>query len=195
MCRLSAPFVILVSLSFLAFNLSDVSAIDDANQYVGAVSCRPCHQHVKHNQHKIWRESAHANAFKTLKTDKAKEVAAKTGIKGPPEKDEACLKCHATGYNLDARRLGKKFKVEDGVQCETCHNAGAKYSKLQTMKDHAKSVAAGLTDFSAEGAVQGLCAECHNEKSPTYKGFDFAERWAEIEHNYPNKESVPRQTM
>jgi hypothetical protein len=77
---------------------------------------------------------------------------------------------------------------------ETCHNAGSQYSKLQTMKDHAKSVAAGMSDFSAEGAVEKLCAECHNEKSPTYKGFDFAKRWAEIEHNYPDRKLVVRQT-
>jgi RecJ-like exonuclease len=183
-----------VSVSFLAFNSFDASSVDDGNQYVGSTSCRPCHQHIKHNQYKIWRDSAHANAFKALKTDKAKEVAAKTGVKGPPEKAEACLVCHATGYNLDAKRLGKKFNVEEGVQCETCHNAGSGYGKLQTMKDHAKSVAAGMSDFFAEGAVEKLCAECHNEKSPTYKGFDFAKRWAEIEHNYPERKLVLRQT-
>jgi RecJ-like exonuclease len=187
MCRLVAPFVILVSLPFFAFNSFDASAVDDGNQYVGTTSCRPCHQHVQHNQYKIWSESAHAAAFKTLKTDNAKDVAAKSGVNGPPEKAEACLKCHATGYNLDAKRLGKKFGVEDGVQCETCHSAGSEYKKLQTMKNHAKSVAAGMADLSAEGAVEKLCAECHNEKSPNYTGFAFAQRWAEIEHNYPDR--------
>ena len=187
MRRLFTPVLGLISLLFLAFPSFHASAADNGNQYVGPKSCRPCHQHVKHSQYKIWKESAHADAFKTLKTDRAKEVAAKAGVAGAPEKAEACLKCHATGYNVDAARLGKKFKVEDGVQCETCHQAGSGYKKLQTMKDHAKAVAAGLSDFSAEGSIETLCVECHNEKSPNFKGFDFEERWAEIKHNYPDK--------
>jgi len=187
MSRLFTPFVVLISLMILAFNSFHASAAGEENQYVGPKSCRPCHQYVKHNQYKIWKESAHADAFKTLKTDRAKAVAAESGGSGAPEKAESCLKCHATGYNADATRLGKKFKVEDGVQCETCHQAGSEYKKLQTMKDHAKAVAAGLSDFSAEGSIEKLCVECHNDQSPTYQGFNFSERWAEIKHSYPDK--------
>jgi len=179
--------MILLSLSVLALHSSSAAPADEGNQYVGAKTCRPCHQHKKHNQYKIWKKSTHAGAFKTLKTARAREVAAGAGVQGAPEKAEACLRCHATGYKVAEKRLGKKFRVEDGVQCETCHHAGSGYKKIKTMREHAKAVAAGLYDFSSEGSVEALCLECHNDQSPTYKGFDFTAAWAEIEHDYPEK--------
>jgi len=191
MKKIIISLIIFVFCSLIAGNsmkvLSHASSFEAEKKYVGSKSCQPCHQHVKHNQYKIWKESAHARAFKTLLTDKAKAAALKAGLTGSPEKAKACLKCHATGYNLDAGRLGKRFKMEDGIQCETCHGPGAQYKKLQTMRDHAKAVAAGLTDFSAEGAIEKLCLECHNEQSPTFKGFQFKEQWSEIKHNHPPK--------
>ena len=36
--------------------------------------------------------------------------------------------------------------------------------------------------------VEKACARCHNEESPTFKGFEFEERWAEIAHPVPEKE-------
>jgi len=159
-----------------------------ANSFVGVEACGMCHKTDKQGkQLDIWKNSKHSKAFKTLQTGKADSIAAKLGHKTSAAQTEACLKCHTSGSNVDKALLGEKFKIEDGVQCETCHNAGSEYKKLQTMKDHAKSVAAGVADFSAEGAIEKLCIECHNEKSPNYKGFDFAARWAEIEHNCPDK--------
>lgn len=152
------------------------------HKFIGVKKCGMCHKKDKTgNQLKIWKESKHANAFKTLQTDKAKEVAKAKGIENPAEAKE-CLVCHATAYDVDKKFHGKDFKVEEGIQCESCHGAGDEYKSMKTMKDHAKSVAAGMTEYKDEAAIKAQCETCHNDKSPTFKAFDFKARWAEIAH-------------
>lgn len=165
---------ILIALSF---------TIVAQNKYVGAKSCGMCHKKAKDGeQFKIWKNSKHAKAYETLKTPEADKIAGGKAI----ENDE-CLSCHVTGHGEAAKLFKKKFKVEDGVQCESCHGAGSKYKSKKTMKDHAKAVAAGLTDFKDEATIEKLCRTCHNEKSPSFKGFDFKKMWAKIKHPIPKK--------
>lgn len=176
--------VVSVSFLLMAFSNSETVTVNDDPSFVGVKTCGMCHKKDKDgNQLKIWKESKHANAFKTLGTEESKKIAADMGIEDP-QKAAECLECHASGYEKDAN-IGKKFKVKEGVQCETCHGAGSKYKSMKIMKDHAKSVAAGMVDFSAEGSIKAQCETCHNEKSPTFKGFNFEERWAEIKHMIP----------
>jgi cytochrome c peroxidase len=77
--------------------------------------------------------------------------------------------------------------VKDGVQCENCHGAGSGYKTMAIMKDHAKAVAAGMTDFKDDAAKEKLCVTCHNDKSPTHKEFKFKEMWDKIKHPRPKK--------
>ena len=88
-----------------------------------------------------------------------------------------CLECHA--ITADA-----KLTV-DGVQCETCHGAGSAYKAFSIMKDKAKAITAGLTEFKDKGAIEKKCKTCHNEKSPSYKPFKFDEMWVKIKHPIP----------
>ena len=134
------------------------------------------------NQLKIWEESAHANAFKTLQTEAADKIAG-----GKAAEDPKCLKCHVSGHGVDASLLSSKFNIEDGVQCETCHGAGSEYKSKKVMEDHAKSVAAGMTEYENEAAIEKQCRTCHNEESPNFKGFNFEEMWAKIKHPVPAK--------
>lgn len=151
------------------------------NSFVGAKTCGMCHKKPDQGEQlKIWEESGHANAYKTLLTEEADKIA---GGKAVENKD--CLKCHATGYDVDAALLGKKFNIEDGVQCETCHGAGSEYKSKKIMEDHAKSVAAGMTEYKDEAAIEAQCKSCHNQESPTYKEFKFEEMWAKIKHPVP----------
>ena len=48
------------------------------------------------------------------------------------------------GTNVDKALLGEKFKIEDGVQCETCHGAGSNYKSLKVMKNEKDAIANGL---------------------------------------------------
>jgi len=173
---------------FLVLLLSFSFTIIAQNKFIGAKPCGMCHKKPEQGEQlKIWQESDHANAYKTLQTPEADKIAADLGHKTKAAETDACLKCHATAYNVDASLLKKKFKIEDGVQCETCHGAGSKYKSKKVMKDHAKSVAAGMTEYKDQAAIEAQCKTCHNEESPTYKEFKFEEKWEKIKHPVPAK--------
>jgi mono/diheme cytochrome c family protein len=142
-----------------------------------------CHKKADQGEQlKIWEESAHSKAFETLKSEEATKIAG-----GKAYEKAECLSCHTTGHGSDAALFGSKFKVEDGVQCEACHGAGSEYKSKKIMEDHAKSVAAGMTEYADEAAIEAQCITCHNKKSPTFKGFKFKEMWAKIAHPVPSK--------
>ena len=82
----------------------------------------------------------------------------------------------------DKSLVGAKFKVEDGVQCETCHGAGSLYKSMAVMKVKAEAYKKGLAEHKD---VAKFCKTCHNEKSPTYKEFKFDEMWAKVKHSIP----------
>jgi len=152
------------------------------HQYVGVDSCKMCHKKAeKGDQYGSWQKSQHSKAYSNLASDKAKEIAASKGIDNPQESPD-CLKCHVTGYGLDASMYDKKYRVEDGVGCESCHGPGKDYKNMKIMKDREQSMAKGLILPTEE-----VCVKCHNEESPTYKGFDFEARYSEIAHPRPQE--------
>ncbi len=156
-------------------------------KYVGASKCKTCHKkELIGDQYGKWEKSAHAKAYQTLESDKAKQIAADKGISSAPHEADECLECHATAHGLSASQVaGKPLDVKDGVQCESCHGPGSDYKKKKTMADHAAAVAAGLWE---PGKDASICTKCHNERSPTWDpavGFDFEARKKEIEHKIP----------
>jgi len=54
----------------------------------------------------------------------------------------------------------------------------------KTEADKAKAKAAGLVN-PEKG--EKFCKTCHNEESPTYKGFKYEEMWAKVQHAGPAK--------
>jgi RecJ-like exonuclease len=157
----------------------------EPNKYVGKKSCMPCHTVAKAGkQAEIWKNSKHAEAYNTLTTPKALEIAKAKGIANPTEAKE-CLECHTLGKTIAADLCDSKFDIKDGVQCESCHGAGSNYKSMPIMKDHAKSVEAGMTEYKDEASIEKMCKSCHNEKSPTFKPFEFKERWEKIKHPVP----------
>jgi hypothetical protein len=151
--------------------------------YVGVKTCVMCHKSDKQGQQQsIWENSKHSKAFETLLTEKAEKIAKEKGFETKASETEACLKCHATGFNVDATLLGKKFNVEQGVQCETCHGPGSDYKSKKIMKDREKAVANGLILYENP---EELCISCHNTESPTYVDFNYAEKLEKIKHNKP----------
>jgi len=172
---------------FLTFLLLPFASIlsQTGNTYIGAESCGMCHKTEKQgSQLSIWQNSAHSKAFETLKTDTANQIAKAKGFKEPAAKTWECLKCHVTGYNLDATMLGKKFKVEDGVQCETCHGAGSAYKDMKIMKNKNLAIQKGLI---VHDKLEEFCVSCHNSESPTFVKMDFNEAWDKIKHNIPQE--------
>jgi hypothetical protein len=155
-------------------------------KYVGVESCGMCHKSAaKGNQLGQWQGSKHAQAYATLATPKAKEIATAKGI-ADPQKADQCLKCHVTAHGVDASLIqaaaeGKKgYKVEDGVGCESCHGPGSQYKAMAVMKDKAQAAAKGLVEPN-----EALCKKCHNAESPTAKPFVYADMVKKIAHPNP----------
>ncbi len=180
--KLSRFLILTSTIIMLAFSSNIM-----AQKYVGVKKCAMCHKSKKIGaQYKIWKKTKHAKAYETLKTEKADKISMKKDGKKAVDNPN-CLKCHVTAYGVDKSLLGKKFKMENGVQCETCHGPGSKYKKKKIMKNHAKAVANGLVEYKTKADIEKKCKTCHNEKSPSYKGFDFEKRWKEIAHYIPGK--------
>ena len=158
------------------------SAADSAFKYIGASKCKTCHKkELIGDQYGKWEKAGHANAFKTLLGEKAIAVAKEKGISGKPSEAAECLKCHATAATLGPNDVEKKpLDNKDGVQCESCHGPGSGYKKKKIMADHEKSLAAGLIVPDEK-----TCAKCHNDTSPTWAGFDYAEAKKKIDHSIP----------
>jgi hypothetical protein len=152
------------------------------HNYVGVAGCQMCHRSpAKGNQFGAWSEGPHTGAYATLATDASKAIATEKGL-GDPQKAAECLECHATAANLPAGRKAATWKIEDGVGCESCHGAGSDYKAITVMRDHAASVAAGLVEIS-----EATCTKCHNERSPTFKGFNYEEAYKKVAHPDPSK--------
>jgi hypothetical protein len=165
--------------STLIATTSFADSRDPAN-YVGVKMCGICHKKDDSgNQLAKWQAGPHAKAFESLGTDKAKEVVKKLGI-DDPQKSGKCLQCHSTAYNFTESVATEKIKPEDGVTCESCHGPGKKYMAKSTMEDRAKAVEAGLVYPATQS-----CTLCHNDKSPTWKGFDEKAMVEKIAHPDP----------
>ena len=178
--------VILIVLFLVPAILAQETDIKHA--FVGAETCSMCHKTEKHGkQFDIWKASVHSKAYETLKTAEADSIAKAKGLSTNAILSEACLKCHVSGYNINASLKTAKFKMEDGVQCETCHGAGADYKSLKVMKDIKVAEKNGLRVFKTDEERVALCKECHNSESPTFDSSksDFSEMWNKIKHDIP----------
>jgi hypothetical protein len=151
--------------------------------YVGTSTCGMCHKSEKQgSQLSIWQNSKHSQAYTVLTTEKADQIAQEKGFKTKAVETPECLKCHASGYNVDAKLIGEKFKVAEGVQCETCHGAGADYKSKKIMENKEEAIANGLI---VPAKIEDFCIGCHNVESPTYVEFNFESMWDKIKHTVP----------
>lgn len=182
-------FITLVLLVVVvAFLSQELGAQADKAQYIGSEKCKMCHSiKARGDSYGIWAKSKHAQAYVTLGTERAKEVAKKAGVNEDPQKSGKCLKCHVTAYDAPASAKAPSFKQEEGVGCEVCHGPGSLYQSMKVMK----ALAAGTQDPKAVAYVRGdkkQCVKCHNPDSPTYKPFKVEEAWKEIAHQVPKAE-------
>jgi len=169
----------LITITILTFAFTALAVAADPT-IIGATKCKMCHKAKTGDQFQIWSDSGHAKAFETLKSEASIAIATEKGL-GNPWEEAACLKCHSTqaflGAEVDA--TGKYDQIE-GVSCEACHGAGSEYKAKKIMEDRAASVAAGM-----HLADETTCLKCHNEESPTFKGFEYAAMWDKIKHPVP----------
>ena len=148
-------------------------------KYIGAAKCKMCHMKpATGEQYNIWAKGPHAGAMKTLASEESKKIATELGI-ADPTTDPACTSCHATVASVDAKLIASA-KMDEGVGCESCHGPGSMYKGASVMKNQELALTKGMILPTEE-----VCKTCHNEKSPTYKPFNYAEKAAAIAHPNP----------
>jgi hypothetical protein len=135
--------------------------------YVGSARCRSCHM----AEHKGWSDSPHARSMGTLAhgdPKKIEEMAARLKIRltASPDKTEACVTCHVTGFQLRGGYPQPDSIKNAGVAsvgCESCHGPGSLHLTA-AMADKKKTIHAGS---------EAMCRQCHTAVlSPD---FDFAQ--------------------
>ncbi|MCJ7627322.1 MAG: cytochrome c family protein, partial [Longimicrobiales bacterium] len=114
-------------------------------KFVGALACNSCHGASSGGRaYGTWRMSRHADAYASLGTPRALEIARQMGVTGDPQRAEECLECHTTGGGEPAGRVLGSFDPAQGVQCESCHGPGSEYMTQAVMLDLVASAQAGL---------------------------------------------------
>lgn len=180
--RLSFLLIPLILLLFVA-----ATAAGD-HAFVGNKNCKKCH--IK--QFKSWAETKMATTFERLQEGVAVEAKKAAGLEDKDyTKDATCLPCHTVGYGKDGGFVDVDTTPDHvGAGCETCHGAGGTYTQDQYMslknKEYKKAdlVAVGMVEKVGEAQ----CVSCHNDKSPTWAGFDYATQGKEDLHeNFPLK--------
>ena len=151
----------------LAVMLSSVTLAQDF-KYVGAAKCKMCHNKPETGeQYNKWVNGPHGKAMESLK--------------GADATNPKCLKCHSTAASVDKGLLAG-ISVQEGVSCESCHGPGSIYKSAGIMKNQKLAMTKGLVMPD-----EAVCKKCHNEESPNYKGFNFAEYSKKIAHPNPAK--------
>ncbi len=124
-----------------------IARIPKDSSFVGAISCKRCHEVNYRN----WLKTKHAKASQTI-------------VASPKYAQEECLICHSTGYG----KMGEYATVEEipfylrGVQCEACHGEGRRHSGRGGIE---------------RKVTLGVCRNCHTkDQSPTFNYLAYLEK-------------------
>lgn len=147
-------------------------AADAPASHLGVASCASgvCHgaakplaaTAVQQNEYVTWSHfDPHARAYASLRTPGALAMARRLGL-GLPAREPQCLACHAEDAPAPAR--GPRFQPDDGVGCEACHGASAKWIASHddaSAGRRADNLAQGLRPIERALPRAQLCAACH----------------------------------
>ena len=124
-----------------------LARIPKESLYVGAISCKRCHE----TNYQKWLKTKHAKASQTI-------------VASPKYAQEECLMCHSTGYG----KMGEYATVEEipfylrGVQCEACHGEGKGHPGKGRIE---------------RKVTLGVCRNCHTkDQSPTFNYLAYLEK-------------------
>jgi hypothetical protein len=195
--KMHSRFTVTVSvLALVAVCLALPAFGQAAKTYVGTTTCKMCHNKPAEGaQFTQWMNTKHAKAMETLKSDAAKAVSDKLGLKVAPAENPDCLRCHVTGYDKATKKAPEKIKMEEGVGCESCHGPASDHFALakKNMTDKSVDPKTGIIVKPDEKS----CTQCHNPESPTWNpeqyttadgkkvGFDFKQAYEKIKHPNP----------
>ena len=176
------------------------AAAEEAERtFIGNRQCKLCHNKPAEGaQWTVWTKTEHRQAFKVLSSEKALEVGKKLGLEKLPSESASCLKCHVTGYNEKTHAVPAKLKMQEGIQCESCHGPASAHMEGGKALRMKKDTTIDISKTIARPGVK-TCVKCHNAENPTWDparytlengettGFDFAQAYAKIKHTNPKK--------
>jgi hypothetical protein len=124
-----------------------IAQIPKESPFVGAVSCKRCHEANYRN----WLKTKHAKASQTI-------------VASPKYAQEECLICHSTGFG----KIAEYATVEEipsylrGVQCESCHGEGRGHPGKGGIE---------------RKVTLGICRNCHTkDQSPIFNYIAYLEK-------------------
>lgn len=148
--------------------------------YTGVASCAgsTCHGRsegngavVRQDEIATWQSpsgvsGAHSRAYSVLGSRRGRQIGESMGI-GDPRNAEQCLGCHAT--YAPAGERGPKFRIDDGVSCESCHGPAASWlaTHYEVNGTHANNVRNGLVPLEQPQTRAKVCLDCHYGSTDT----------------------------
>ena len=136
-------------------------------EFVGAVGCKSssCHGGAgpKREQYTIWsRQDFHAKGFAILTDARSARIAETIGGGDAPT-NTRCTVCHSPFHAVAETRLAPTARKDEGVSCESCHNAAGAWLRGHTRKDwtYATRVTAGMRDLRSLYVRANTCVACH----------------------------------
>ncbi|MEE8558943.1 MAG: multiheme c-type cytochrome [Myxococcota bacterium] len=138
-------------------------------RFVGSEDCRSCHP----AQYRVWSESAHAHAFRTLE---------KRGESGSTE----CQNCHTTGFG-EAGGFPEGGEGLVNVGCESCHGPGGNHVEEGAKKP---GTILALADKCDSCVLLQICGSCHDEANDPGFEFELLDKLELIRHATATVSSV-----
>jgi hypothetical protein len=124
-----------------------IARIPKTSSFVGAISCKRCHE----TNYRNWLKTKHAKASQAI-------------VASPKYAQEECLICHSTGFG----KIAEYATVEEipfylrGVQCEACHGEGRGHPGKGGIE---------------RKVTLGICRNCHTkDQSPTFNYIAYLEK-------------------
>jgi hypothetical protein len=120
---------------------------------------------VRQDEILIWQDEtsttgAHARAYKTLLSDRSKNIVSRLGL-GPAHEAKECVSCHSDAISKSLR--AERFQFDDGVSCESCHGGAGEWltQHYKVGSDHGLNVSRGLYPLEDAKTRANVCLSCH----------------------------------
>ena len=121
---------------------------------------------VLQNEYITWlKHDRHSQAQKILTNADSKKIASHLGIDDPTT-SKSCTSCHQTTPDSGAT-FNSKFRLEDGVSCESCHGAAGSWLSEHANLDttHQDNLNNGLIALEDPTIRAKTCLGCHQGDS------------------------------
>ena len=173
---------------------SPTPAAHPQQEFVGSKHCKKCHL----EEFRSWEQTPMAKAYEILAPGQRAEAKQAAGLDPTVDyrQDPNCVPCHVVGFGqpggFSLEHAGEEDKhMLQGVGCEMCHGAargylGRGFKDRGYADEHDARLPQLIERFGYQPHPNAeTCARCHNEKSPTFKPFDFEQRKAQGIHAHP----------